>query len=91
MTEERMDGRLLTDEEIQEAVGDTWEAFPMEVFRKLNAVQDAKSISRILREIETEGAITFLTSSRYQNKKLWAIPYEYWQSLSSKFLGVNHG
>ncbi len=37
---------------------------------------------RIISKIETDGAITFLnSSSKFPNKKLWAIPYELWQAL----------
>ena len=37
--------RLLTDEEIKKELGDSWAAFPMSVFHKLDAAQDAKIIS----------------------------------------------
>jgi hypothetical protein len=40
----------------------------------------------IIGEIETNGAITFLDSHSFPNKKLWAMPYELLEALKAKYL-----
>jgi len=54
-----------------------------EVKKLVDAAVKAEQ-ERIIRNIETEGAITFLDSYHFQDKKLWAIPYERWQELKVK-------
>ncbi len=40
-----------------------------------------EELERIIRDLKTDGAITYLNSHQCLNKKLWAIPYEVWQAL----------
>ena len=39
-----------------------------------------KEVVESLRDLWTDGAITFLDSGAFKGKKLWAVPYELWQA-----------